>query len=374
VSHMSYRWSDQDLKDMEIRPIEMSETIPSRWFTSPEMNEIDRESLLASSWLYVGHESQISKRGDYLVEQLIGRPLLIVRNLSDEIVCLANVCRHRGGPLATHSGSSRVLRCAYHAWTYNLDGHLMGAPKFEGARNFDPSSCALPRYRIESYSGFLFVNLSGDAPSLSAHLSGIAETIQPIDMTEMRFQKRVVYEVKSNWKVYVDNYMEGYHIHSVHPKLAKILDVKGYKTSIAGNKVLQYGPLAGDDNPYHTGGAAYYYQVFPNLMLNIMPGRVQVNSILPIDADRCLTVFDLYLNEKDPEKLAHRVRDDIELSDIVQKEDIEICERVQIGLKSGSYNKGRICVEEEAGVWAFQNNLRAAYFKIMQAKSSMTSP
>jgi choline monooxygenase len=107
-------------------------------------------------------------------------------------------------------------------------------------------------------------------------------------------------------------------------------------------------------------------------MLNIMPGRVQVNSILPIDADRCLTVFDLYLDEKDPEKLAQRVRDDIELSDLVQKEDIEICERVQIGLKSGSYNKGRICVDEESGVWAFQNNLRAAYSNIMQAKGSLT--
>lgn len=358
---MAYQWSEEDLQDLEIKPLSEAETIPSRWFISPEMHEVDREFILAKSWLYVGHESQIPKRGDFIVDQIIGRPVLLVRNLSDDIICFSNVCRHRGGPLATASGSSRVLRCAYHAWTYNLDGELIGTPKFDGVANFDQKKCKLPQYRLERYHGFLFINLSGDAPPLSDHLRGISETIQPINLQEMRFQKRVVYEVKANWKVYVDNYMEGYHIQSVHPKLANILDVTGYKTIMEGNKVLQYGPLASEDNPYHTGGAAYYYQVFPNLMLNIMPGRVQVNNILPLDADRCLTVFDLYLSETDPKKLAQRVRDDLEVSDLVQKEDITICERVQMGLKSGTYNKGRMSVTEELGVWAFQNNLRTAY-------------
>lgn len=362
---MSYQWSEEDLRDLEIRPLDESETIPARWFTSPGMHEFDCESLLAKSWLYVGHDSQLPKRGDYLVDSILGRPILLVRNLADEIVCFANVCRHRGGPLATESGSARVLRCVYHAWTYNLDGQLVGAPKFEGVKNFDPTQCRLPRYRIGNFEGFIFVNFSGDAPPLHNHLDGIRQTITPIDLRVMRFQKRVVYEVQSNWKVYIDNYMEGYHIHSVHPKLARILDVSGYKTTISGNKVLQYGPLSGDDNPYHTGGAAYYYQVFPNLMLNMMPGRVQVNSILPIDADRCLTIFDLYLSETDPEKLAVRLRDDLEVSDLVQKEDIQICEQVQKGLKSGSYNKGRLCASEELGVWAFQNNLRKAYRHIL---------
>jgi choline monooxygenase len=363
---MGYNWSEEDIRDLEIRPIEEAETIPARWFTSPGMHEVDREDLLAKSWLYIGHESQLPKRGDYFVDSILGRPILVVKNLNDEIICFSNVCRHRGGPLATASGSSRVLRCAYHAWSYNLDGQLMGAPKFDGVKNFEQQQCRLPRYRMENSDGFLFVNFSGDAVPLKEHLGGISETIHPIDLRAMRFQKRVVYEVKSNWKVYIDNYMEGYHIQSIHPKLAKILDVSGYKTVIEENKVLQYGPLASEDNPYHTGGGAFYYQIFPNLMLNIMPGRVQVNSILPIDADRCLTVFDLYLSETDPQKLGQRLRDDLEVSDLVQKEDIDICERVQEGLKSGSYNKGRICVSEELGVWAFQNNLRKAYQDILR--------
>ncbi len=356
-----YQWTERDHEDMKIRPIELAETIPAHWFTHPGMHQTDRELVLAKTWQYVGHESQLTKAGDYLVDEIIGRPILVVRNLENEILCFSNVCRHRGGALATKNGSARALRCVYHAWTYNLDGVLVGAPKFEGVENFNKHECTLPRYRMESYEGFLFVNFSGDAPSLAEHLSGVKETIQPINLRGMHFYKRVVYQVKANWKVYIDNYMEGYHILHVHPGLAKILDVSGYTTTIEKNKVLQYGPLAGEDNPYHTGGAAYYYQVFPNLMLNILPGRVQMNSILPIDADHCLTVFDFFFDEKDPAKLESRAKDDLDISDVVQKEDIWICELVQKGLKSGTYDKGRICVQEERGVWAFHNNLRDAY-------------
>lgn len=359
-----YQWTHEDIKDMEIRPIEIAETIPAHWFTSPGLDKTDRELILSKSWQYIGHESQITQPGDFLVDDIIGHPILVVRNQTNQILCFSNVCRHRGGPLASKSGSSRMLRCMYHAWTYNLDGALVGTPRFDGVENFNKDECKLPRYRIESYEGFLFVNFSGDAPPLAEHLAGIKEKINPIDLSQMRFHKRIAYTVKANWKVYIDNYMEGYHILPVHPGLAKILDISGYTTSIEGNKVLQYGPLASDNNPYHTGGAAYYYQVFPNLMLNILPGRVQMNSILPIDADHCLTVFDFFFTETDSAKLELRAKDDFEVSDIVQQEDIGICELVQKGLKSGTYTKGRICVQEERGVWAFHNNLRLAYKKL----------
>ena len=358
---MSYQWTHDDIKDMDIHPIERAETIPAHWFTSAAMHETDRERVLAKSWQYVGHESQLPNPGDHMVDDVIGRPILVVRNQTGELICFSNVCRHRGGPLATKNGTGRLLRCAYHAWTYNLDGQLVGAPKFEGVENFDKHKCTLPRYRLESYEGLIFVNFSGDAPPLSYHLSGIKEKIKPIDLSTMRFHRRVVYEIKANWKVYIDNYMEGYHLLPVHPGLAKILDVSGYTTALEGNKVLQYGPLVSENNPYHTGGAAYYYQVFPNLMLNILPGRLQMNSILPVDADHCLTVFDFYYSETDETRLKTLAKDDLEISDVVQREDIDICEKVQKGLKSGTYHKGRICVQEERGVWAFHNNLRQAY-------------
>ena len=362
---VTYQWTKHDLKDMEISPIELAETIPAHWFTDPRMHAVDCEQVLAKSWQYVGHESQVPGVGDHLVDTILGRPMLVVRSQAEKIICLSNVCRHRGGPLATKNGSSRALRCAYHAWTYNLEGQLIGTPKFEGVQNFDKHNCTLPTYRLEIYQGLMFVNISGDAAPLAEHLAGIAEKIQPIVLQNMQFHGRVVYELKANWKVYIDNYMEGYHIVPVHPELSKILDVSGYTTTVAGHQVLQYGPLASEDNPYHTDGAAYYYQVFPNLMLNILPGRMQVNSIIPIAADRCLTVFDFFFDEKDPDKLAIKIKDDIAISDRVQQEDIQICELVQKGLASGTYHKGRICVQEERGLWAFHNNLRTSYRKLI---------
>ncbi|MCX6123363.1 MAG: aromatic ring-hydroxylating dioxygenase subunit alpha, partial [Proteobacteria bacterium] len=300
----------------------------------------------------------------YFVADLLGKPLLILRHPDGAMRCFANVCRHRGGPLATESGTGRYIRCRYHAWTYNLDGTLIAAPKFEGVRNFDKANCKLPSYRIESYAGFLFVDLGGTAPSLAEHLRGICEKIAPIDLNSMKFAKRAVYRVKANWKVYIDNYMEGYHITSVHPSLAKIIDINGYETFLDRHHVLQFGPLNSESNPYHTSGAAYYYQVFPNLMLNIMPGRVQINSIIPVGAGECLTIFDYFYSEEDPDKLAQRLKDDLEISEIVQQEDITICEQVQKGLASGTYSKGRICASEELGIWAFQRQLRLAYSSI----------
>lgn len=358
---MHYRWTDEDRRDLEIRPIEQAETIPARWFTDPDLLKDEIEFVLASSWQYVGHVSQIPNSGDYLVDEILGRPLLVVRNAAGAVNCFANVCRHRGGPLATKNGSGRMLRCMYHAWSYNLDGALVGAPKFDGVENFDKQNCKLPQYRLETYDGLMFVNFSGKAEPLSEYLGPVRQTIAPILLSEMRYHSRVVYPVKANWKVYIDNYMEGYHLLPVHPKLSKILDVSGYRTIVDQHRVLQYGPLSGEDNPYHTGGAAYYYHFFPNLMFNILPGRLQLNSILPIDANHCLTVFDSFYSETDPEKRAVRAKDDLDVSDLIQHEDIAICELVQKGLVSGSYNKGRICVSEERGVWEFQNSLRRVY-------------
>lgn len=357
----SYAWTSDDKVDLKLRPLEHSETIPAHWYTSSDLLKDEVARMFESSWQYVGHVSQLAKAGDHVVIDVLGKPLVLVRQADSSIRCFANVCRHRGGPLATESGSARTLRCRYHAWTYSLEGTLIGAPKFEGVQDFEKSNCRLPEYRLDEYEGFLFVNFDGTAPSLASHLGGIRETVAPTNLQDMRFANRVTYQVKCNWKVYIDNYMEGYHILPVHPSLAKVLDVSGYTTTIEGNKVLQYGPLSGADSPYGTEGAAYYYQIFPNLMFNILPGRVQINSILPIDAHTCLTIFDFFYSERDPSRLAKKMQEDLEFSDLVQQEDIGICEQVQKGLSSGSYVRGRICPSEEKGIWAFQNQLRTAY-------------
>jgi choline monooxygenase len=365
-----YAWTELDQSHLQRHPIENAATIPSHWFTNPALFQDELQNLLRSHWQYVGHESQIPMTGDLIADDVLGVPLLVIRSADQTLRAMANVCRHRGGPLVKTRGihRQRQLTCAYHAWSYNLEGQLLRAPKFEPRIKTDHDACSLPQFPVAIYSGLIFVRLNTDSPSpensVDQWLSGIQERIAPIAISTMRFSRRVVYDVACNWKVYVDNYMEGYHIKPVHPGLSDILDLKGYTTSIDATKVLQYGPLTGADNPYHTDGAAYYYHVFPNLMLNILPGRMQVNAIVPVSVDRCQTIFDFYYDEPNAEKLTKKVQDDLEVSDLVQKEDIEICEHVQRGLQSGTYLCGRICPSEELGVFAFHNQLREAYGKI----------
>lgn len=358
-----YVLSAADVNALTVLPLSQAETIPAHWYRSPEHFMLERDLILCRNWQYVGHRSQVQSPGDFIVDEVLGRPLIIVHGANGQINCFFNVCRHRGGPLAIRSGNSKVLRCLYHAWAYNLDGKLIGTPRFDGVENFSKEDCHLERIRLEEYEGFFFVDLSGKAPPLEQHLAGIREQIAPINLHDMVFHRRVTYEINCNWKVYIDNFMEGYHIHPIHPELARMLDTNGYTTTIQNNKVLQYGPFSGNGgNIYQAeGGAAYYYQIFPNFMLNILPGRIQLNSILPIDVQRTSMVFDYFYTERDIEKLNKLASDDDTFSDLVQRQDVEICELVQKGLNSGSYDRGRLSVLEEKGVHGFQNMLRDAY-------------
>ncbi len=232
------------------------------------------------------------------------------------------------------------------------------APEMDGAEGFRIEDVRLPPLRVGEWQGLVFVSLSEDSPALEAVCAGIAERIAPIDLSGMHFARRDTYEVACNWKVYVDNYLEGYHLPSVHPGLSKVLDYRAYTTELFDWHSLQHSPMRAANGPYGDGDAFYYF-IYPNTMLNIMPGRLQVNRVLPLAADRCRVEFD-YFYARDPAVEA-RVDRDREFSEEIQQEDIAICESVQRGLGSGSYEPGRLCPKREGGVWHFHNLLRAAY-------------
>ncbi len=174
----------------------------------------------------------------------------------------------------------------------------------------------------------------------------------------MRYLRRDAYEIACNWKVYIDNFLEGYHLPHVHPGLSKVLDYRVYDTELFPWQSLQNSPLRNSDDIYGSGEAFYYF-IYPNVMLNIMPGRMQTNRILPLGPDRCRVEFDYYYAQDD--KALARIARDQEFSDEIQQEDIMICEAVQKGLTSGSYEAGRLCPKRESAVWHFHNQLRAAY-------------
>jgi choline monooxygenase len=349
---------------LRIDPLERSDTIPSSWYTDRQFEPFEQEAVFRPSWQVIGHVSQLPRAGDYLCATVAGEPVIVVRDAEGTLRAFFNVCRHRGGPLAMDDhGSCRVLQCKYHGWTYLLDGSLRGVPRFDRTELFDRADFALVPVAVEVWEGLVWVCTDPDiASSLATTLDGIAERIVPQDLSALQFHSRVTYDVACNWKVYVDNFLEGYHLPLVHPELCKTLDVSAYVTETFDRHSLQHSPIRPrDDGSVYGEGDAFYYFVFPNVMLNILPGRLQTNVILPNGPDRCRVVFDFFYEDVTSPEARRQIDADLEFSEAVQQEDIEICERVQLGLASRGYDRGRFSVECEAGVHHFQALLKSAF-------------
>jgi phenylpropionate dioxygenase-like ring-hydroxylating dioxygenase large terminal subunit len=343
-------------------PLERSETIPSAWYTDPRFHELDREAVFGAGWQHVGHAEQLTQPGDLLVDHVAGNPVMVVRDKEGVLRAFYNVCRHRGGPLALKDGNCEMLQCKYHGWTYQLDGMLRGVPHMNRTELFDKQDYGLVPIRHAVWEGLVFVSLAANGAALTDLVRGITERIGKPGLSALQAGPRVEYDVRCNWKVYVDNFLEGYHVPYVHPELLKLYDYSQYRTEVFDWYSLQVGPLSGGDNIYGArDGEALYYHIFPNFMLNILPGRLQTNLVVPIAPDRCKVIFRYYYADVASAAARKLIGDDLAYSEGVQREDIEICERVQQGLASRAYDRGRFSVPFEGGVHHFQSLLRAAY-------------
>lgn len=352
-------------------PIETALTLPSAWYTDPRVLAFERDAVFARTWQYVGHVSRLARPGDYLTATVADNPVVVLRDGDSDLRAFYNVCRHRGGPLATEEhGCARMLQCKYHGWTYRLDGSLRGVPRFGHSELFDKRDFGLTPVEVESYAGLVFVRLEPGDVGLGEAMDGIAERIAPLDLSDLAFHTRVEYRVACDWKVYVDNYLEGYHLPLVHPELCDVLDAAAYRTETFAYYSLQHSPLReGEANVYGSSeDAAFYYWLFPNTMLNILPGRLQTNTVLPDGPGRCRVLFDYHYDA--PE--AGRVADDLAFSDRVQAEDIAICEHVQRGLASRGYDRGRFSPAQEVGVHHFQELLKESYREALTAAIAET--
>ncbi len=339
------------------RPLERATALSVAPYTDPSSLEMEARSVFARSWQLVTRTGDLASPGDHVVGEIAGVPLIIVRDEDNDLRAFHNVCRHRAGPLATCDGrGAKNLRCRYHGWTYTLRGSLRAAPEMAEADHFDPTEINLKQVRVHEWQGLVFVSLSDRTPDFDAVYGGIAERVRPVELGSMNFHDRISYEVACNWKIYVDNFLEGYHLPHVHPGLSRILDYRIYSTELFDWYSLQHSPLR-DAGDVYGDGDAWYFFVYPNTMLNIMPGRMQTNRIIPLGIDRCRVDFDYYYGADG----AARSERDLEFSDEIQQEDIAICEAVQKGLASGAYSPGRLSPKRESGVWHFQNLLRAAY-------------
>ena len=336
-------------------------TLPARFYTDARMPTLDASAIFARSWQLVCHQSQLAGVGDHVVTQIAGLPLLIVRSDESSIRAFHNVCRHRAGPIASCDGQgAKSLRCRYHGWTYGLDGVLRGAPEMGRTPDFNLADIRLPEVRVHLWQGLVFVAI-GEAPPFDEFVAGIDARLGPHRALHgYEFHHRASYDVACNWKVYVDNYLEGYHVPHIHPGLNSLLDYRSYITETAQWYSFQFSPLESGDDLYGSGEALYYF-LYPNAMLNILPGRLQTNRVLPLGVDRCRVEFDFYYTQGDtPEAQARRAKD-VAFSDEVQDEDVTICEDVQRGLASGSYEAGRLNPLRENAVHHFHEMVRRAY-------------
>jgi choline monooxygenase len=309
-----------------------------------------------------GVKRSIADPESFFTADVAGEPIIVVRDKQGVLRAFSNVCRHRAGPIALGSGCKNVLRCQYHGWTYTLDGRLIGTPDVEGVEFFDRSTMGMVPLRVEVWEQFVFVNFDAQAEPLTAHLGKIPEQVHGFQFEGLQLAERRDYVINCNWKVYVDNYLEGYHIPIAHPGLMREIDYAHYRTDTYRYYSQQFAPIRAmkaEENAerFYVPGSglqqAAYFWIFPNLMVNIYPDNVSTNLIVPIAQHKTLTIFEWFFHEVGDSKIQERIQRAIAFSDQVQQEDIGLCENVQRGLRSATYDRGRYSVKRENGVHHF---------------------
>jgi choline monooxygenase len=346
-----------DLGDYRFEPdLSAASTLPARWYTDPALLALERERIFARTWQPAGHAAHVARPGTFLACDVAGEPVLITRAQDGQLRAMSNVCRHRGSELCSGHGTANVIRCPYHAWTYTLDGALHGAPEFDGVANWDRTKVRLPQFRVDTWGPYCFVCQDDAAPALTDVFGAIPAEAGaigcPID--RLQFACRRDYVIECNWKVYVDNYLEGYHLPAAHPSLFRELDYARYRVDTFRYYSSQITPIqARSDGPRRYAYAddsrqALYYWIFPNYMLNIYPDNLSANIIVPLGPEKTLTIFEWFGYGDAGVQQAT-----IDFSDEIQQEDIRICESVQRGLRSRHYDRGRFSVKRENGVHHF---------------------
>jgi choline monooxygenase len=348
---MTYRYDSR---------LSFASTLPASYYNDASVLAAENRNIFGRTWQLVGRAEQVREPGQFFTAVVADEPLLIVRGNDGELRALSNVCRHRAGPVAKGEGKRPVLQCGYHGWTYALDGQLLRTPEMDGIEGFDRQAMSLPRFRVELSNELVFVNLDPSAPPLREFLGDLAERLERRNYSGYRLAARKEWSVGCNWKVYVDNYLEGYHIPIVHPSLFREIDYPNYRTETRRNYSIQHAPVKRPDRIRTTGGEdeAEYFWLYPNLMLNVYPDNFSTNLIVPVGHDRTMTVFEWYF--RDPDAARAQIDDTIAFSDEIQLEDIGICEAVQRGLRSSTYETGRYSPERENGVHHFHGLYAAA--------------
>jgi choline monooxygenase len=354
-------------------PLDQASTIPASWYVDARVEELERKTTFARAWLAVGRVDQVRSPGQFVCATLpSGDPIVVVRGADDVLRGFFNVCRHHAAAVATMpEGRVDVLRCPYHGWTYGLDGALKGTPDFGGVRDFDRASHGLVPVRTDVWEQWVFVTLDERGPALGESLGAdLLSNASAAGLHRYHWVERRSYTLDCNWKVFVDNYLDGgYHVPYLHKGLDSVLSYRDYTIECGERFCLQSSPLVseGADRAMadvRQGDRARYYWLYPNFMINCYGGAMDTNLVLPTGVGRTDVIFDFFFADvSDPA----RNRASIDVSHRIQEEDEDICRSVQRGLSSRAYVTGRLSVRREAGEHLFHRLLHADFVRGLDA-------
>jgi choline monooxygenase len=341
-------------------------TPPSFWYTDPRIIELEQKTVLSYSWQVVGRTTQLCDPGNYLTCEIAGEPIIVVRGNDDILRSFFNVCRHHAAAVMTASeGKTQTLRCPYHGWTYNLEGALVLTPEFGGVANFDRAANGLVPVQTAVWKNWVFVKLTSGNLSLEDFLGkDLIGRLERLNLEQLRWFERRHYTVNCNWKVFVDNYLDGgYHVPHIHGGLNSVLDYSNYKIQTGERFCLQSSPIVsnageGETAEVRKGERAFYYWIYPNLMINIYDSVMDTNLVIPRGIDKTEVIFDYYFADVSTEARERNLAS-ISVSEQIQSEDVSICESVQRGLNSRAYDSGRLSIRREAGEHLFHRLLHA---------------
>ena len=340
-------------------------TIPSSWYVDSRIAELETNAVFGKTWQMVGRIEQVEKPGQFVTASVAGEPIVVVRGNDGVLRGFYNVCRHHAAAVVTEPcGQASILHCPYHGWNYGLDGSLKGMPEFDGVKNFERQENGLVPVKAETWEKFVFVNLDPEAVPLQDFLGGLVKRVAPLGVSKLHYFDTRVYDIHCNWKVFIDNYLDGgYHVPHLHKGLNSVLDYKEYTIENEDRYCLQSSPMVASSEDAATGATrkgdrAWYFWQYPNLMINCYEGYMDTNLVLPVDVDHCRVIFDFYFADVSE---AHREynQQSVAVGLRVQDEDLGICEAVQRGLKSRAYGAGRLSVRREAGEHLFHRLLAA---------------
>jgi choline monooxygenase len=341
-------------------PIERAFTPPASWYVRPGFLELERERVFRRSWQPVGRLDQVPRPGDYFTGCLVDDPYVVLRDRDGTLRAFHNVCRHHAAQVCRGEGSLTELVCPYHGWAYRLDGGLSRAPRLGKHELFERETFSLKPAAVEVFGALIFIHLGDDPPPLMSQFAELAPRLEAMGTANLKFVARRSYELRCNWKVYVDNYLDGgYHVSVLHKALAGQLDLDTYVTELFERVSIQSCRTPEEAPPERIGDEALYAFVYPNFMLNRYGPILDTNWVVPLGPERTRVDFDFFFRDTEGPDAAEFIERSIAASHQVQEEDVAICESVQKGLGSPAYDRGIYAPAIETAAYHFHRLLAA---------------